>query len=955
MARKTKKSPADVSNYRHDKAKRKMIPTAEQQGWVADDEAKPIQLTYPRDTTLDPQLVWRGKDAEDQSDLYVDAPPVYIQEKIHPRAVIERLKKDSAARREEDTDQPNLFGDFNGRPAELEARTEFYEHDQNWQNRLILGDALMVMASLAERENLRGQVQCVYMDPPYGIKFNSNWQTHTNNRDVKDGSPKHISREPEVIKAFRDTWKDGVNTYLSYMRDRLVLTRDLLTESGSIFVQIGDENVHLVRSLLDEVFGAENFVSQIILWKTSSQTSSALPSTCDFILWYAKQKPQLKFRDLYNDKNPADPQASAGEYKNFWLGFGEYLTESKTPDHKKQELSRFRPSPTTSQTGSDATRFSFNHEGRSFEPGPGGWKTNQVGFERLAKATRLMPRKKSISYVRFLDDFPVVPVSDLWTDVRWGFDASEKRYVVETNPRAIARCLLMATDPGDLVLDPTCGSGTTAYVAEQWGRRWITIDTSRVALTLARQRIMAARFPYYLLQDSEAGWDKENSLRPTGQQRARPQRFSSEMSQGFVYERVPHITLKSIANNADIDAIWENWQVTLEPLRADLNAARKAKWAEWQIPRLTVWDKKAGESVLNPEIKDWSESDITLLEKWWEARRQRQSEIDTSIERNADVELLYDRPYEYKKTVRVAGPFTVESLSPYRVIPSGDDPALLAALEGEDGELPERTVLAEQTDFAEVVMEHLLAAGVQNTKKGEAIKFDSLTPWAGKGFVAYEGRYERGGKTIRAAIAIGPEYDSVGYQFVRNAAIEARDYFDELIVCGFQFAPEVDDSALSFGRLTVMKARMNQDIRMGDKLKNTGAGNLFVVFGEPDIDVRETGEGMIEVEIKGVDIFDPTTGEIKSSNDPADDIACWFIDDAYDEESFFVRHAYFLGGASGDPYKALKRAMNGDIDEEAWATLHSTVSAPFPKPESGRICIKVINHFGDEVQKVFEV
>ncbi len=289
------------------------------------------------------------------------------------------------------------------------------------------------------------------------------------------------------------------------------------------------------------------------------------------------------------------------------------------------------------------------------------------------------------------------------------------------------------------------------------------------------------------------------------------------------------------------------------------------------------------------------------------------------------------------------------------MIPSDDDPRILDMLRDEEGELPPRVVPKEQTDFAQVVMEHLKAAGVQNTKKDERLEFDSIEPWPGKGYVAFEGRYEERGATRRAAIAIGPEYDAVGYEFVRNAAREARDAFDILIICGFQFAPEVDDTMLNFGRLKVLKARMNHDIRMGDKLKNTGAGNLFVVFGEPDIEMRDAGDGMIQVEIKGVDIFDPTTGEVKSSDDPAEDIACWFIDDDYDEESFFVRHAYFLGGASGAPYKALKRALKAEIDQEAWASLHTTVPQPFPRPDSGQICVKVINHFGDEVQKVFMV
>lgn len=516
----------------------------------------------------------------------------------------------------------------------------------------------------------------------------------------------------------------------------------------------------------------------------------------------------------------------------------------------------------------------------------------------------------------------------------------------------------MTTDAGDLVLDPTCGSGTTAYVAEQWGRRWITIDTSRVALTLARARLMGAKYDFYLLKDSKEGASKEGELagKPPNEGP-----FYNDLRQGFVYERAPHVTLKSIVNNAEIDIIWDRYQAQLEPLRERLNKALKKTWEEWQIPREA--DAK------------WADSAKADHTKWWELRRERQKEIDASIARNADVEYLYDRPYKARGVVRVAGPFTVESLSPHRVLPLEEDPYLAEVLDAEETEveaIPETT--ADPTDFAQVVYENLKVSGVQNTKKGEAIQFEWLKPRVSRsGLVPFEGRYIENGETKRAAICIGPEYDTVGYELVRRAAREAADLYDTLIVCGFAFAPEVDDTRLNFGSLTVLKARMNQDLRMGDKLKATGAGNLFVIFGEPDLRIVERDDGMIQVEIRGMDIFDPTTGQVRSSRDPRlieeelkanpsrsrdefsdikNDVAAWFIDDDYNEESFFVRQAYFVGES---PYDALKRALKAEIDETAWAEMNSTISRPFPRPSSGRICVKVINHFGDEVQKVFDV
>jgi adenine-specific DNA-methyltransferase len=959
-----------VESYRHKLAKRKNIPTAELQKLVPDDDKAIRKLRWPRNPDLDPQLVWRGKDVEPDP-LEVDAPPIYIQEKIQPQAIIEDLRRQTRERRADEAPQFDFFHDFNGLP-DPEAKTEFYAHDQNWSNRMILGDSLLVMASLAEREGLRGKVQCIFMDPPYGIKFNSNWQPSSKSRKVDDGKAESVSREPEVIRAFRDTWKDGIHTYISYLRDRLSICRNLLSPSGSIFIQIGDENVHLIRVLLDEVFSPECFVSEILVKKKGAQKSSLIDPVNDFILWYSRSPrtdSAVYFRSLY-ERREIDAD-TISEFSRIELPDGQCAATraALTPDGSEvdyrlapgalfrdyPDARLFRPWPITNGGSRENQNDPIKMDGTLVPPPKGRcWShtsrsTNGSfsGMDRVHAAQRLLRTKQSIDFKRYLDDFPYKLISNWWDGLG---GAADQIYVVQTNERIVERCILMTTQPGDLVLDPTCGSGTTAYVAEQWARRWITIDTSRVALTLARGRLMGARYDYYLLCDSEEGASKEAELTAKMQLDGL---YTNNIRHGFVYERASRVTSSMIANNAEIDVIWDRWQKTLETLREKLNKALKQAWEEWQVPR------EAG-------VK-WSEAAKIIHTQWWEARRARQKEIDESIARNADVEYLYDRPYKAKGVVRVAGPFTVESLSPHRVLPLGEDPYLAEILEAnEDGDGAAKPRLkspdghaepasAVETDFAQVVYDNLKAAGVQNTKKGETLKFEWLKPFPSRsGLIQFEGRYLEKGEPRRAAICIGPEYDTVGYDLVRRAAREAADLFDMLIICGFAFAPEVDETRLNFGRLTVLKARMNQDLRMADKLKATGAGNLFVVFGEPDIVIHERENDMLQVEIRGMDIFDPTTGEVRSSGgkELMNDVAAWFIDHDYDEESFFVRQAYFVGD---DPYDALKRALKAEIDETAWAELNATISRPFARPKHGRICVKVINHFGDEVQKVFLV
>ncbi len=965
------KGPKQVTTLNHDADARRNIPTAEMADLAAmQEERDPLQpVAYSRarplaegevrerDEDLDPQivwngaritltkgqvaqltetgtieigdaqLVWRGKDRQDWSDLIVTAPPLYIQEKVHPKAIIDDLVRQSKLAREDASDAPDLFADFNGL-ADPMARTEFYQHDQHWSNRMILGDSLQVMASLAEREALKSKVQAIYFDPPYGIKFGSNWQVSTQSREVKDTKQADISREPEQVKAFRDTWKDGIHSYLTYLRDRLTVMRELLTESGCIFVQMGGENVHRVRSLLDEVFGEGNCVVDIQFQTTPYATSNFLPPVNNTILWYARNIKHMKYRELFKEKGEI---GSIGLYRQILDEDGE--TVAPLSPHNEADARRYRLVSLISP-GASANDDRFAFRGQNYTAGQSShWKVRHSNLKRVEYASRIQKTKSSIQFRSYIGDFPISVRTNLWTDTITGSFTDDKIYVVQTNAKVVERCLLMATDPGDLVLDPTCGSGTTAYVAEQWGRRWVTIDTSRVALALARTRIMAARYPWYYLADSIEGKRQEGEI--TGKPPSDAATFG-DVRQGFVYERVPHVTLKSIANNAEIDVIWEQWQHKLEPLRKELNEITGKAWQEWEIPR-------------EPQAS-WSSNVVGVHKAWWDARIARQKDIDASIARAADVEYLFDKPYADPNRVRVAGPFTVESLSPHRIVPA-DAEELIHDLDAADGKRKRGPLATSETDFATMVIEHLKSAGVHQTDRADRIEFTSLTPYAGRGYIGAEGRFMEGETERRAAIFIGPEFGTLSRVDLTAAAREAAESrFDVLIAVSFAFDAHASELT-RLGPLPILKAKMNPDLHMAGELKNTGKGNLFTVFGEPDIDILEEADGRIAVRVNGVDIYDPNTGKVRSND--VEGIAAWFIDTAYNEESFFVRHAYFLG--ANEPYKQLKTALKAEIDEEAWATLNRATSRPFDRPESGRIAVKVINHFGDEVMKVFGV
>ena len=936
-----------VDTLLHKEASRRNIPTAEYQSVMRAEEMSPVRVAYGRrNRDLDPQLVWRGKDDQDWSDLVVPAPPLYIQEKVHPKVLIDDLKWQTKAGKSAAEPQFDLFANFNGLPSEA-ARTEFYQHDAHWSNRTILGDSLQAMASLAEREGLRGKVQCIYIDPPYGITFNSNFQWSTTSREVRDGSADHITREPEQVKAFRDTWRDGIHSYLTYLRDRFTVARDLLADSGAIFVQIGDENVHLVRSLLDEVFGSPNFITEILVKKKGSQISGTMDPVNDFILCYGrmpKASGALKYRQQYILREDQD---LFDDFTSVELETGDRLTiaalEERDGIEYRADFNGFRrrypnarlfaPNPLKSGGWRRNQSIDFVFQGRTFPIKDGQcWKHTvreeggaTPGMNRLAMADRLLPLQSDVRFIKYAS-VPSAKMLSNWWDNLGG--ASSPIYVVQTNAELVKRCILMCTDPGDLVLDPTCGSGTTAYVAEQWGRRWITVDTSRVALALARARIMGARYPYYLLADSPEGQAKEAELQgkvPSGAP------THGSIRQGFVYRRITSETSGSIANNSEVDVIWQDYQGRLEPLREKVNVMLGKKWEAWEIPRETSekWPAKAKE----------------LHAAWWEQRIARQEAIDASIAAKADSEYLYDKPYEDKKKARVAGPFTVESLSPHRVLAVNDDEDLIETSTANDADT------RDAQDFVQIILDNLKISGVQQAHKEDKIDFTSLAPWPGN-YICAEGRYaDADGSEKRGGIFIGPEFGTVTREDLVAAAREAGDAaFDVLIACAFSYDAHSADFG-KLGRIRVLKARMNADLHMAEDLKNTGKGNLFVIFGEPDIQLLDAATNQIQVKVNGVDVFHPSTGEVRS-NGP-DEIACWFIDTDYNEESFFVRHAYFLG--ANDPYKALKTTLKAEINEEAWESLHSDTSRPFEKPESGRIAVKVINHLGDEVMKVFRV
>lgn len=863
-----------VGAIKHDEEHRASIPTTE----LAGEESMVVESMTPEglyaqfkhefNRGRDPELYWLDKykndDEETQSpDLRVDTRSLYRHEEIRPEMIINQLytiKSDDNA-----SGMASLFGNEMPKTMyedEFQRITEYYKHNADWRNRLIQGDSLLVMNSLLQREGMAGRVQMIYIDPPYGIKYGSNWQMKLNNRDVKDND-ESLSGEPEMIKAFRDTWELGIHSYLSYLRDRLVLARELLTESGSCFVQISDDNVHLVRNLMDEVFGSENFVSQIVYKKTSGAGSpsvlTSIASVQDYIIWYAKDKSQYKFRKLTMPKIFGAEGSDA--YKMIELSNGRRLTikqyeiESNTNfeyDKRPKNSRVFRLGDLTSQTNSSYYPIIF--EGKTYLPSTTrGWRTGEEGMKRVIAANRVVATKNTLSYVLYFEDYPRMDLNTLWADVSSSV-GGDKLYVVQSGVKPIQRCMLMTTDPGDLVLDPTCGSGTTAYVAEQWGRRWITIDTSRIALNIAKKRLTTAVFPYYELFDKEHG----------------------NIRQGFVYKTVPHITLKSLAND-------------LEP----------------------------------------------------------------------DEEILYDQPKEDKKKMRVAGPFTVETLQSFNVV----NPDAIGVDERNETE-----------DFQERVFAHLKSSGIRNGAKNEQAIFYNIETVANP-YLHAKGYYKDAeGKERLAYFHIGPKFGSVSKRAVSEALKEFRgialnEGASWLCVLGFSFEDNINEKDYNLGSFVVSKVRMHDDLMQDGLLKKDKGAGAFITIGEPDIVLVEAEGGKtVHVEIQGLDIYDPIKDIVKPRS--VEDIAYWEIDDDYNGEQFVVKGLHFCGGskkefeawrkglqsvAPGKNKKGIEKTLRIVFNEEMWDTIYDFRSHPIEKRAGRKIAVRVISQFGEESTKVLTI
>lgn len=881
-----------------------------------------------------PYLNWTGK--AERTSFEVDTVSLHVHERIDPASILaviqKRMKADAGKAATGD-----MFRAWFEEPLPLREAVDFYKHDRGWSNRLVAGDSLLVMNSLLQKEGMAGQVQMIYIDPPYGIKYGSNFQPFVNKRDVKDRKDEDLTQEPEMIKAFRDTWELGIHSYLTYLRDRLLLAKELLHESGSVFVQISDENLHLVRNMLDEIFGSENFYAIVPFKKTSSLGSAGLDSINDYLVWYARERSHAKFNRLYlevNDDTYAFPavEMPSGEWRR--------LTSS---ERRIGELSGrlFRTSNITSQSGGENSAFPVQARGAIFRPSANSyWKTNSSGMLALDKAGRLLPVGNTLTYKRYAADFPVKAITNWWDDTIQSTFAIEKDYVVQTYTKVIERCLLMTTDPGDLVLDPTCGSGTTAFVAEKWGRRWITCDTSRVAVTLAKQRLMTASYDYYDLKYPHEG-----------------------LKAGFIYKTVPHVTLKSIANNPEIDELWERMHPAIEAALGQLNAALAGSRITLKVPEggrkgedIAFDDKgthelPSGEQVpanalLEWEVPfdfpaDWPAAARAAFDAFHAARQAMQRKMDASIAAHADQEVLYDQPQVSKDKLRITGPFTVEAVPfPSVMVLDEAQPAAEA-----DASIARSGESARQHRWRD----ELLKAGIRG-KGGQMLRFAELESLPDTPHLHCTGHLDSGERVV---VCFGPEHAALEQRTVELAMREAGDLFPRpkmIVFCAFAFDPEAAKDIDATKGITALKAQMNTDLLTEDLKKNARHNQSFWLMGQPDVEVRTTEDGKYVVEVHGFDYFDTASGELKSGGKK--NIAAWSLDTDYDERSLFPRQVFFPMAGKKDGWHKLKKDIKAELDESKLDKLHGTVSLPFEAGENRKIAVKIVDDRGIESLKV---
>lgn len=894
-----------------------------------------------------PYLAWTGKAERTQFD--VDLVSLHVHERIDPLSIVAAARNDAgragpAARRPSPAVQPGLFdAPFENLP--LRDAIDFYRHERGWANRLISGDSLLVMNSLLQKESMAGRVQMIYIDPPYGIKYGSNFQPFVGKRDVKDRSDADLTQEPETIKAFRDTWELGIHSYLTYLRDRLLLAKELLHESGSVFVQISDENLHHVREIMDEVFGAGNFINLLLYKKTTSASSERLASVCDYLVWYGKNALKLKYHQLYVDKKIGG--AGASQYTWVRDKRGSLFNAGRDVENELSDgYEAFSHDNLTSQRpaqGDDVT--SFPYIGRFFSPGKGTFKTDLRGLLRLANAQRLLSLGDTLRYTRYIKDFSVIPLTQLWDDTVTSGFADKKTYVVQTNPTALERCLLMTTDPGDLVLDPTCGSGTTAFVAEKWGRRWITCDTSRVAVTLARQRLLTASYDYFELKYPHEG-----------------------LRGGFIYKTVPHVTLKSIANNPEIDALHERLHPAIEAALADLNAAlraappapyrvteggRRGADVDFAAPAGRTATLPSGQAAPAGALLEW-EVPFEFPDGWpaaargafdafHAARQAMQAAMDRSIAAHAEQETLYDQPALARDRLRVSGPFTVEAV-PFPSVRALDEAAGPAEA---DASIARTGESGRQHQWRD----ELLKTGIRG-KGGQVLRFADLETLADCAHLHASG-YLDGGE--RVVVSFGPQHAALEQRQVASALNEAeklRPSVSFVVFAAFAFDPEAakDIDQTRWPGVTLLKVQMNTDLLTEDLKKARASNQSFWLMGQPDVDLRRRPDDRYEVEVRGFDYFDVAKGELVSGGKGK--IALWLLDTDYDERSLIPRQVFFPMAGRGEGWEKLKKTIRAELDEGRLAAFHGTVSLPFEPGENRKIAVKIVDDRGIESLKV---